>query len=92
MLKSKWKNHTLASRPVVSFAPKIPGRAACDDVMTYSNRVAYYVKLSNGLIATRPEDFTENTEKKKEWRPKEKSEAFLPDARALYENGKIIGE
>jgi len=47
-------------------SPILPGLVSCDDSMTYSNSVVYYVKLSNGLIATRPEDFPENSEKKKE--------------------------
>jgi hypothetical protein len=33
---------------------------------SYANRVIYYIKLSNGLVITKPEDFPENTEKKKE--------------------------
>jgi hypothetical protein len=31
-----------------------------DDFIIYANRAVYYVKLSNGLIASSPEDFVNN--------------------------------
>jgi len=32
----------------------------------YADRIVYYIKLSDGLVATRPEDFPNKSEKEKE--------------------------
>ena len=40
----------------------MPGQGSVRDV----DRLVYYVKLSNGLIATGPEDFQNDTQKRKE--------------------------
>ena len=36
------------------------------DSAAFSDRVVYYVRLSNGLVATRPEDFPNKSEKKRD--------------------------
>jgi hypothetical protein len=45
----------------ISRAP-MPDRGSVRDV----HRLVYYVKLSNGLIAASPEDFENDTQKRKE--------------------------
>lgn len=45
-------------------SPIAPVRVPNHDSAAYSDRVIYYVKLSNGLVATRPEDFPNKSEKK----------------------------
>jgi hypothetical protein len=43
----------------------IPPIRSSDCFSARSNAVIYYIRLSNGIVVTRPEDFPENLEKKK---------------------------
>ena len=36
------------------------------DSVIYANKVVYFIRLSNGLIATRPDDFPKDSENKTE--------------------------
>lgn len=50
----------------VTRSPISPIRIADYDSAAFSDRVVYYVRLSNGFVATRPEDFPNKSEKKKD--------------------------
>jgi hypothetical protein len=47
-------------------APIPPIKMRESEHTSYANRMAYYIKLSYGLVVTKPEGFLENSERKKE--------------------------
>lgn len=47
-------------------SPTSPVRIPDYDSVMYANKVVYFIRLSNGLIATRPDDFPKDSENKTE--------------------------
>lgn len=48
----------------VTKSPTSPVRIPDYDPTIYTNKVVYYIRLGNGLIATKPDDFLDNPNEK----------------------------
>jgi hypothetical protein len=49
---------------IVIKSPLVPKSKIDDGAITYDNQVTYTVRLANGMVVARPEDYPENLKEK----------------------------